>query len=197
MLSSITPFGERGRGNRWGVTASWFVAGAAAGGVLTGALLGVAGQALGSVVGLRPRLAGVMVLAALALVVDVAGRPRLLPGWRRQVDERWMDSYRPWVYGAGWGAQLGAGMLTIVSSAATYLVLSLAILAGSWPAAVALAGTFGLMRGLTLLTGRRLTSPAALQAYHRRLAARRRLAVLAVVMADAAVAVTAAVALAA
>jgi hypothetical protein len=31
------------------------------------------------------------------------------PSWQRQVDERWLTTYRGWVYGAGFGFQLGAG----------------------------------------------------------------------------------------
>jgi len=196
MLSSITPFGERGRGNTWGVTVAWFVVGATLGGAAMGTLLGALGQALAGVVPLRARLAAVVALALTALVIDLSRRPGLLPSWRRQVDERWLDQYRPWVYGAGFGAQLGAGVLTIVSSASTYLVLALAVLTGSVAAGVALAATFGLVRGLSLLTARPLTSPAALRSFHQRLAARRRLAGVAVAAGEVTVALTAAAGLA-
>ncbi len=195
MLSSITPLGERGRGNRWGVTVAWFVAGATLGGIVLGALLGVIGLAVAALVPAGGRLLVVLAVAAAAAVVDVAGRPGLLPSWRRQVDERWMDGFRPWVYGFGWGAQLGTGVLTIVNSAATYLLLALAVLVGSPAAAVALVATFGAVRGLTLLAAHGLSSPAALHSFHQRMASRRRLAVLAVVTADAGVALVAAVAL--
>ena len=195
MLSSITPLGERGRGNRWGTTAAWFVAGATLGGATLGAVLGLAGEGVERVVPLRGRLVAIAVLALLAVAVDAARRPRLLPSWRRQVDERWMDEYRAWVYGLGWGAQLGAGLLTIVSSASTYLVAALAALLGSFPAAVALAATFGLTRGLTLLSARHLTSPAALHAFHQRLQPHRRHATAAVLVAESLVATTALAAL--
>src|SRR5688572_18355317 len=194
MLSSITPLGERGRGNRWGTTVAWFVSGATLGGAAVGAVLGLAGEGLGRLVPDRGRLTVVLVLAAAALVVD-ATRGARVPGWHRQVDERWMDEYRPWVYGAGWGAQLGAGVLTVVSSAATYLVLALAALLGSLPAGVALGATFGLTRGLTLLTARTLSSPAALQSFHQRLQPQKRAAAAGVLLAEAAVATTAAAAL--
>ncbi len=195
MLSSITPFGERGRGNTWGVTMGWFVAGAALGGAGIGTVLGLVGQALAVVLPLQARLAGVVALALTALVVDLSRRPALLPSWRRQVDERWIDRYRPWVYGAGFGAQLGAGVLTIVSSASTYLVLALAVLTGSLAAGVALAATFGLVRGLSLLTAKPLTSPAALRSFHQRLPARRHLAEVAVPVTEVAVALSAGAAL--
>ena len=196
MLSSITPFGERGRGNTWGVTVGWFVVGAALGGAAIGTLLGAVGQALAGVLPLRARLAAMVALAVTALVVDLSRRPGLLPSWRRQVDERWIDQYRPWVYGAGFGAQLGAGVLTIVSSASTYLVLALAVLSGSVAAGAALAATFGLVRGLSLLTARPLVSPAALRSFHQRLPARRRLAEVAVAAGEVTVAISAAVSLA-
>lgn len=195
MLSSITPLGERGRGNRWGTTVAWFVTGSALGGAVLGAILGLAGEGLERVVPVRARLAAIIVLAVAAVAVDGARRPGLLPGWRRQVDERWMDEYRAWVYGLGWGAQLGAGLLTIVSSAGTYLVVAVAALVGSFPAAVALAATFGLTRGLTLLTARHLTTPASLHAFHQGLQPRRRLATAGVLLAELLVATTATFAL--
>jgi len=189
MLSSITPLGERGRGNRWGTTVAWFIVGSTLGGAALGTVLGAAGGGLGQLVPDRARLALVAVLAVGALVVDATRRG--LPSWRRQVDERWMDEYRAWVYGLGWGAQLGTGVVTIVSSACTYLLVALAVLLGSLPAGVALGAAFGLTRGLTLLTARRLGSPAALRSFHQRMQGHRRLAVAGVVVADALVAVTA------
>ena len=38
MLSTITPFGERGKGHRYAATCAWFVLGATAGGLALGAL---------------------------------------------------------------------------------------------------------------------------------------------------------------
>ena len=195
MLSSITPLGERGRGNRWGTTVAWFVSGSTVGGAGVGAVLGLVGEGLERLVPDRVRLAAVVVVAVAAVAVDAARRPRLLPSWRRQVDERWMDEYRAWVYGVGWGVQLGAGVLTIVSSAGIYLVVALAALLGSLPVGVALGATFGLTRGLTLLTARGLVSPAALRSFHHRLQARRRHANAAMVAAEASVAATATAAL--
>ena len=71
------------------------------------------------------------VLLARARGGDRARRAaRAVPGPRRQVDERWLDEYRGWVYGAGYGAQLGLGVTTVVSSAATYVALLAAFLTG-------------------------------------------------------------------
>jgi hypothetical protein len=47
---------------------------------------------------------------------------RRTPGPRRQVDERWLDRYRGWVYGLGYGAQLGVGVTTVIVSSAVYVV---------------------------------------------------------------------------
>ena len=195
MLSSITPLGERGRGNRWGTTVAWFVTGSTLGGAILGAAVGLVGEGLGRVASDRVRLVAVVALAVAALVLDATRRPGLVPSWRRQVDERWMDEYRAWVYGLGWGAQLGAGVLTIVTAAGTYLVVALAALLGSLPAGVALGATFGLTRGLTLLTARGLSTPAALQSLHQRLQPHRNRAATALLAAEALVAATATAAL--
>ena len=61
-----------------------------------------------------------------------ARRPaRERPGPRRQVNERWLDDYRGWVYGLGFGAQLGLGVTTVVTSAATYATLLACALSGA------------------------------------------------------------------
>ena len=58
MLSTITPIGERGRGNRFGRTAVWFILGA----TLGGAVLGLGAAVLAAVVGAT----GVSTTVALA-----------------------------------------------------------------------------------------------------------------------------------
>jgi hypothetical protein len=165
MLASITPLGERGRRSRWGITVSAFLVGATVAGAGAGALLG----ALGSIV--LPAHRTLAVLAgAIAVAVVLDGLPRAVPGPRRQVDERWLDRYRGWVYGAGYGAQLGLGVTTIVSSAATYVALLAAFLAaGVWSGAVVL-GCYGAVRGLTPLTAAGVRSQRQLLDFHRALA---------------------------
>ena len=61
-----------------------------------------------------------LVVVAVALGVDVSPLRRRLPTTRRQVNEDWMGRYRGWVYGVAFGAQLGTGVATIVTSAAVY-----------------------------------------------------------------------------
>jgi hypothetical protein len=170
MLSSITPLGERGRNNRFEVTAGFFVAGAVAGGLALGAVAG----ALGNVAlpdepaAILAALAGLAVAGAL-LDAKVAGLR--LPTITRQVDERWLHKYRGWVYGIGFGAQLGAALTTIVSSAAVYLMVLAAVGTRSALAGAIIGALFGAIRGGSLLLARRVTTTDELRRFHRRLAA--------------------------
>jgi MFS family permease len=169
MLSTLTPHGERSRGHRYAATAAWFVAGA----VLGGAALGGVIAALAAVVAvISPSAATVAAVTAIAAAVCVASDLRLggfhLPLVPRQVNEVWVGGYRRWVYAAGFGAQIGAGLSTYVMTAAVYLVIVIAALTAS-PALGALLGIgFGLARGLAILLGARLTSPAAIRRFHER-----------------------------
>ena len=95
------------------------------------------------------------VLAALLLLVGLALDLRLgglsLPSWRRQVDEAWIGRYRGWVVGVGFGAQLGFGVVTIITSSTTYAVVVLAVLSGTPWAGALIGGAFGLVRALPLV----------------------------------------------
>ncbi len=57
MLTSITPLGERGRGNRCAVTLTAYVLGCLLGGATTGVLLGALGSLLPALPVLAPRRA--------------------------------------------------------------------------------------------------------------------------------------------
>lgn len=159
MLASITPLGERSRGFSWGLTTSAFGVGA----VGAGALAGAAGGAVGS---LAPagawRDAAALALLAVALVFDATPLRRQLPSTRRQVNEDWMARYRGWVYGIAFGAQLGAGVLTIVTSAAVYAAALGAVVCGTPAAGAAVGAAFGLTRALSLLPARAATDPDGL-----------------------------------
>ena len=184
MLASITPLGERGRGNRWWLTTAAYELGSAAGGAAMGAAAGGIGEVVRlAVLPSAPGRAGLALAVTLvALAVDL-GRPGRLPTWNRQVDKAWLDRYRGWVYGAGFGVQLGTGLVTIVNSAAMYALVGLILLLGS-PLLGAIAGTvFGVARAAPLLAFGRARDFAAMQATHRRLdrlAASSRLGTLAV-----------------
>ena len=169
MLSTITPMAERSRGRNWGATAAWFLGGA----VLGGATLGVAAAALAALVGLLSlTTTTALVLAAVLAVVGVGLDMGLLgtemPHHRRQVDEVWLDQYRSWVYGAGFGWQIGTGFATYIMTAAVYLTVGLAALTGRPAVAFGLCVLFGLTRGLAIFLGVRLTDPERLRVFHRR-----------------------------
>jgi hypothetical protein len=167
MLASITPLGERSRRSTWAVTTTMHTFGSLVGGAVVGALAGLLGWLAVRGVATHARLA---VLAA-AVVVGVAwelARGRV-PGPRRQVDERWLDRYRGWVYGLGYGAQLGAGLVTVVVSAAVYVVPVAAFLSANPLAGALIGGVAGLFRGATVLAAARVTTPARLVAFHARM----------------------------
>jgi hypothetical protein len=168
MLASITPLGERGRGGHWAVTITAFVIGATVAGMLVGATAGwIGGAVLGTPQGPGGRLGILAVAAVLAIGLD--SRRESVPGPRRQVDERWLDRFRGWVYGLGYGAQLGAGLTTVVSSAATYLALLASLLTGAPMKGAAVMGLYGAIRGISPLLAARVRSPQELMALHSRL----------------------------
>jgi hypothetical protein len=159
MLASITPLGERGRQSTWGVTVTAFLLGATGAGAAVGAGLG----AVGAVFDGRE-----IVLAAATLVAIALDAFGVVPSPLRQVDERWLERYRGWVYGLGFGAQLGVGVTTVVSSAATYVTLIAALLSASAGQGALIVGCFGCVRGLTLLAAAGVQRPDQLLALHRR-----------------------------
>lgn len=173
MLASITPLGERGRARRWRVSAPSLVAGSLLGGLAVGALAGGLGAPLLSAVELSAsaRLAVLAGAALVALALDLRPGSTRAPGPRRQVNEQWLDLYREWVYGVGYGVQLGAAVLTQVATAAVYVMLLAAALTGSVAAGALVGATFGLLRAVPVLVTWRVHDVRALSALHRRAAA--------------------------
>jgi hypothetical protein len=170
MLSSITPLGERGRNNRFAVAASFLIGGS----LLGGALLGAAAGELGSLfLPERATVDGAIVvtLALVGAALDARLAGMRLPTITRQVDERWLQRYRGWVYGFGFGVQLGAAVTTIVSSAAVYLMVVSAVLTRSLVAGASIGLVFGGVRGASILLARHVRTPDELRQFHRRLAA--------------------------
>ena len=164
MLGSISPVGEAARKQRWWITATAYTAASVIAGGVMGLLLGGLGQALLLAVYLAPqgRLALLAMVLSVAVLFDANIIRRPLPTWHRQVDERWLTTYRGWVYGAGFGFQLGMGIVTIVPSAVTYTTLAAALLSGTWQSGLLIGLVFGTVRSLPLLLTGRLRSAEAL-----------------------------------
>lgn len=164
MLSSINPLGERGRGQRYWLTVVFYVLGSALGGLL----LGLVGGVLGVLASPGAwRIPAIALVAAVGAIADLLGKEP--PSWRRQVDENWLSRYRGWVYGLGFGFQLGFGLVTIVTSASFYSLVALTILAGSLTTALSAGIVFGLARSVVILLGRRSRDPVSLRSAMRRL----------------------------
>ena len=170
MLSTITPLAERARGHRFVATAAWFAVGAVVGGAALGVVVAALAWAVAS-----SGLSAQLLLAVMAGGALYAACSDLrIPGFRvpllaRQVDELWVSRYRPWVYGAGFGAQVGVGVATYVMTAGVFLLIGGAALTANPTAALALCVLFGLTRGLCIFVGAGIDSPEALRVVHRRL----------------------------
>lgn len=171
MLSSIHPFGERSRDNTFARTAGAHVLGSAVGGAALGALAGAIGVVLTWL--LDPsdtvRAVSISIFAVAGLVLEATSREGLLPTRTRQVNENWIQSYRGWVYGGGFGAELGFGVSTIITTTLVHLLVVSMMLVGSFPQALLIGVTFGAVRGLTVLAGRSIDSPERLRHFHRQL----------------------------
>ncbi len=171
MLASIHPLGERARHNRFWVTTTAYIAGSVAGGAVAGGIAGAIGAALWAIASPTPVVVAwlAVVVCLSAALLDASGRR--LPGVRRQVDDDWLHRYRGWVYGAGFGFQLGLGVVTIVTTAAVYATFVLAALTGSVRTGIVVGAIFGAARASTLLASSRVSDPGGLRLLHRRLTA--------------------------
>jgi hypothetical protein len=169
MLSQLTPVGEASRGHRYRTTAIWFVVGAVVGGATLGvgmALLAAGVSALSMTATTAFALAAAGAVAAAG--VDAGTFGVAPPFFRRQVNEDWLGRYRAWVYGSGFGWQVGAGVTTYIMTAAVFLTIALGALGAGPFAALALGVLFGLVRGLAVLLTARLRTTADVFALHRR-----------------------------
>jgi hypothetical protein len=167
MLSTVTPIAERGRGHRFWVTAAWFVLGSLVGGATLGGLAALAAAGLGGLpTGVALGIGGCLALVGAVVDAGITGiRP---PFFKRQLDDAWLDRYRGWVYGAGFGWQIGAGLATYIMTTAVPVTALLAALTGEAVPALLIGLTFGLVRGLAILGSAPATTTAALGRLHRR-----------------------------
>lgn len=170
MLTSINPLGERGRHQRYGITVTAYIVGSTLGGALVGAVLGALGSPFGTT---TAWIVAILVLAIVGLLLDARVFGWRAPGPHRQVNEDWLTNYRGWVYGAGFGAQLGGAFATIVSASITYVAFACALGSGSALGGAIVGGTFGLMRAVPLVIGVRAKTPHALRTLLRRVEAGR------------------------
>lgn len=162
MLSSIHPLGERSRNNRWWVTVGAFTVGATLTGAAIGSALGFLGSALPEV----PWLFAAAAIAAGGL--DLAGVKA--PGPERQVNERWLGVYRGWVYGVGFGSQLGAGVATFVVTWSVFAVFLAELLSGSPAGGAMIGAVFGLGRSIAPIASAWVNRPSRLTRLHKALA---------------------------
>jgi hypothetical protein len=191
MLATITPLAEEGRGHRYRTTAGWFLVGSVIGGATLGAVMALLAAAAATLHASSAVLAAIAAAAAVGTLAADAGIGSFrLPIHHRQVNERWLDQFRPWVYGAGFGWQIGNGVATYIKTCGVYLMIVLAVLTGSPTTALIVGVVFGFVRGLAVFLGQRITSTTALADFHRRFMAADPVALAAVVVTEAAVTLT-------
>ncbi|MCX7620396.1 MAG: hypothetical protein N2037_06075 [Acidimicrobiales bacterium] len=167
MISSITPLSEAGRGYRYGSTAAYFVLGA----LVAGAVVGTGAALLAVVVGrlevdLSARLGVLAAGALVGAVVDAGFTPWRTPFLCRQVNENWLLQYRSWVYGGGFGFQIGAGVLTYIMTSAVFVTIAAAVLTADAGRALTVMVVFAAVRGSAILLTARVRSFADLQMLH-------------------------------
>jgi hypothetical protein len=169
MLSQLTPVGEASRGYRYRTTAAWFVLGAVVGGATLGVVMAALAAAVSAVGATSTALLGIAAaVALLGAVVDSGVLGFMPPFFKRQVNEYWLSKYRAWVYGSGFGWQIGAGVTTYIMTAAVFVTIAFGALTAGPVAALLLGVGFGLARGLAVLLTARSRSTAELFALHRR-----------------------------
>jgi hypothetical protein len=165
MLASISPLGERARRQQWLVTVGWYIGAS----VLGASLLGAAAGALGALwlpSSTAVWAGAVTVLGIVAIATDLGRIP--LVSIRRQVNEDWMARYRGWVYGAGFGFQLGLGVVTIVTTAIVYVTVGVELLSRSAVSGALVGAAFGLARSLPILALARADRAERLRSIHLR-----------------------------
>jgi hypothetical protein len=169
MLSTITPLSERAKGHSYRSTVSWFILGSTVGGATLGALMALGAAGVGSLDPAPATLGATALGAALVAAASDSGVTGVrLPIHRRQVNERWLDHYRSWVYGAGFGWQIGSGVSTYITTSAVYLMIVLGALTTEPVTALAAGTGFGVVRGVAVLMTRHLEGPSDLLTFHRR-----------------------------
>ncbi|HLF44745.1 MAG TPA: hypothetical protein VJA46_14635 [Acidimicrobiia bacterium] len=170
MLSTITPITEQGRGRRYAATVPWYLLGAIAGGATLGGIAALAAIPVGAVdIPEMTVFAIIGLFGVVSIFSDLGVKGFRLPRHGRQVDRLWLDHYRSWVYGTGFGWQIGVGLATYIVTTAVYVTVLIAILTGSPIQALTIGLVFGGVRGLAIFLGAGATSLDKLHELHRSL----------------------------
>jgi hypothetical protein len=148
MVETITPVVHGGRAGRWGLALALHATGATISAAAFGAVLGLAGAALGAPWG-RSGLWLVAILAALYLAAEVTGIRVPVPQLRRQVPDWWRTFFSPAPSALLYGVGLGVGFATYLSHGTLVVVSAAAVASGRPAAGAVLVGVFGLARGLS------------------------------------------------
>jgi sulfite exporter TauE/SafE len=165
MLASISPLGERARRQQWLVTIGWYIGASVVGASLLGAAAGGVGALLPASTAVWA--VAVTLLGLVAIAADLGRIPLL--SMRRQVNEDWLARYRGWVYGAGFGLQLGLGVVTIVTTASVYVTVGVELLSRSAISGALVGAAFGLARSVPILALARADRADRLRSVHLRL----------------------------
>jgi Methylamine utilisation protein MauE len=149
MVETISPVVHGGRG-RWLGTLVLHALGATGTAAAFGAALGLIGRSLDAPWG-RP---GLVTLGAVAAVYALGTLLRLdvpVPQLRRQVPDWWRTYFGRPIAAVLYGAGLGVGFLTYLSSGTLVVVAYAAIATGSPAVGALIVAPFGLVRGLSAL----------------------------------------------
>jgi len=92
-----------------------------------------------------------------------------VPSIHRQVNENWLPEYRGWVYGFGFGVQLGFGLATITRTSTIYSALVAAFLSGSLFVGLVIGSLFGAVRAAPIILTRSVNTGQQLARLHQRL----------------------------
>jgi type IV secretory pathway TrbD component len=173
MVHTITPVvdGRKRPRSLYGASVVLHTLGATTSAALFGGLLGTAGMLARAPWG--PAGTGVVAfIAALYAARELARLPIPLFDRRRQVPEWWRTFYSRPVAALLYGLSLGIGFLTFLTFGSFVVVCVVALASGSPAAGAALCGSFGLARGLAVLTGAGSSAGAWIESASSRRAAR-------------------------
>jgi hypothetical protein len=155
MVETIAPVVHGGRNRSYWTAVFLHALGATLSASLFGAFLGALGDVLGAPWG----NAGLIALAAVALLYalrELFGLPIPLPDLDRQVPEWWRTFFSKNVAAFLYGLGLGIGFLTYLSFGTYVAVMTGAFISGDVRTGAVICGAFGLARGLgiSLANGR-------------------------------------------